>query len=61
MLAAVEGVFPSSNVAVRSRGNVLAAVAFLVGMAAEELSARDLERDDPFFPVVVTVRATKAH
>jgi SAM-dependent methyltransferase len=54
-------VFPPSSVAVRGRGNVLAAVAFLVGMAAEELSAHDLERDDPFFPVVVTVRATKAH
>jgi SAM-dependent methyltransferase len=53
-------VFPPDGVAVRERGNVLAAVAFLVGMAAEELSARDLERDDPFFPVVVTVRATKA-
>jgi SAM-dependent methyltransferase len=53
-------VFSSNNVAVRARGNVLAAVAFLVGMAAEELSARELEHDDPFFPVVVTVRATKA-
>jgi SAM-dependent methyltransferase len=53
-------VFPPSGIAVRERGNVLAAVAFLVGMAAEELSARELERDDPFFPVVVTVRATKA-
>jgi SAM-dependent methyltransferase len=53
-------VFPPSNVAVRARGNVLAAVAFLVGMAAEELSASKLERDDPFFPIVVTVRATKA-
>jgi SAM-dependent methyltransferase len=52
-------VFAPSNVAVRGRGNVLAAVAFLVGMAAEELSPRELERDDPFFPVVVTVRATK--
>jgi SAM-dependent methyltransferase len=53
-------VFPPSAVAVRGRGNVLTAVAFLVGMAAEELSARELERDDPFFPIVVTVRATKA-
>lgn len=53
-------VFPPRNVAVRARGNVLTAVAFLVGMAAEELSARELERDDPFFPIVVTVRATKA-
>jgi SAM-dependent methyltransferase len=54
-------VFAPGAVAVRGRGNLLAAVAFLVGMAAEELSARELEQDDPFFPVIVTVRATKAH
>jgi SAM-dependent methyltransferase len=53
-------IFAGGNVDVRSRGNVLTAVAFLVGMAAEELSPRELERDDPFFPLVVTVRATKA-
>ena len=52
--------FPGGDVRVRARGNVLAAVAFLMGMAAEELSPRELERDDPFFPLVVTVRATKA-
>ncbi|MBA3734631.1 MAG: methyltransferase domain-containing protein [Actinobacteria bacterium] len=54
-------VFASDDVAVQGRGNLLAAVAFLVGMAAEELSARELEGDDPFFPLLVTVRATKAH
>ena len=54
------GVFAPDDVVVRGRGNLLAAVAFLVGMAAEELSARELERDDPFFPLIVTVRATKA-
>jgi SAM-dependent methyltransferase len=53
-------VFPPSGVAVRARGNVLAATAFLQGVAAEELSPRRLERDDPYFPVIVTVRATKA-
>jgi SAM-dependent methyltransferase len=53
-------VFAGGDVAVRGHGNVLTAVAFLVGMAAEELSARELDRDDPFFPLVVTVRATKA-
>jgi SAM-dependent methyltransferase len=52
-------VFAPDDVVVRSRGNVLTAVAFLVGMAAEELSVRELERHDPLFPVVVTVRATK--
>jgi SAM-dependent methyltransferase len=53
--------FPGGDVDVRAHGNVLAAVAFLMGMAAEELSTAELERDDPYFPVVVTVRATKAH
>jgi SAM-dependent methyltransferase len=54
-----DDVFGPTRVAVRGRGNLRTAVAFLVGMAAEELSARQLEHDDPFFPVVVTVRATK--
>jgi SAM-dependent methyltransferase len=53
-------VFEDGDVRVRTRGNVLAAVAFLMGMAAEELSAGELEHDDPFFPLLVTVRATKA-
>jgi SAM-dependent methyltransferase len=52
--------FPEGDVRVRAHGNVLTAVAFLIGMAAEELSTRELETDDPFFPLVVTVRATKA-
>jgi SAM-dependent methyltransferase len=52
--------FGPSNVVVRARGNLLGSVAFLLGMAAEELKTRELEEDDPFFPVVVTVRATKA-
>ena len=53
-------VFAGGEVRVRAHGNVLTSVAFLLGMAAEELSQRELERDDPFFPLVVTVRATKA-
>jgi SAM-dependent methyltransferase len=52
--------FVGGTVDVRARGNVLGAVAFLTGMAAEELPSRDLDLDDPFFPVIVTVRATKA-
>jgi SAM-dependent methyltransferase len=52
--------FAHGEVRVRPRGNVLTAVAFLIGMAAEELSHHELEQDDPFFPIVVTVRATKA-
>jgi SAM-dependent methyltransferase len=53
-------VFAGGDIAVRGHGNVLTAVAFLVGMAVEELSSRELHRDDPFFPLLVTVRATKA-
>jgi SAM-dependent methyltransferase len=43
----------------RSYGNVLVAVAFLLGMACEELSTRELSDDDPYFPVLVAVRAQK--
>jgi SAM-dependent methyltransferase len=53
-------VFSEGVVEVRARGNVLSAVAFLVGMAHEELSPSELDVDDPFFPVVITIRATKA-
>jgi SAM-dependent methyltransferase len=55
-----ERAFPGGEFEVRGRGNVLACVGFLVGMAAEELKADELELDDPFFPLHVTVRATKA-
>ena len=44
---------------VRAMGNVLVAVAFLVGMAREELSVQELAADDPYFPVLITVRAQK--
>ncbi len=52
-------VFPPDRVAVRTYGNVLAGIAFLTGMAAEELRARELAEDDPYFPLVVAARAEK--
>jgi SAM-dependent methyltransferase len=52
--------FPAGVVDVRARGNVLVSVAFLMGMACEELSRRELEVDDPYFPLVITARATRA-
>ena len=52
--------FEGGAVQVRSRGNALVAVAFLLGIAQEELRERELEEDDPFFPLIITVRATKA-
>ncbi len=41
-------------------GNVLAGIAFLAGMAAEELSAAELATYDRFFRVIIGVRAIKA-
>src|SRR5215207_25690 len=52
--------FPGGAVDVRSRGNVLVSVAFLMGMAHEELSGRELEVEDAYFPLVITARATRA-
>ena len=51
--------FGPEHVAVQSHGNVLAAIAFLTGIAHEELARRDLERNDPYFPLIITVRAVK--
>jgi hypothetical protein len=53
-------IFPPDEVQVEAHGNVLAAVAFLHGVAAEELSRRELEAHDPDFEVTVAVRAAKA-
>jgi SAM-dependent methyltransferase len=55
-----EPVFGADRVEVQGHGNVLVAIAFLAGMAADELKQRELELIDPEFPVVVTVRAVKS-
>jgi SAM-dependent methyltransferase len=52
-------VFGPEQVSVQSYGNVLTAIAFLTGMAYEELSRRELEANDEFFPVIIAVRAVK--
>ena len=48
------------RITVRAYGNILTSIAFLTGMAAEELSEKERERDDPDFPLLVTIRAVKA-
>lgn len=53
-------VFGAENVAVSAYGNVLTAMAFLTGMAVQELSQRELDTRDEAYPVVVGVRAVKA-
>lgn len=51
--------FGAENVSVRSYGNVLSVIAFLAGMAQEELSRQELDLNDETFPLIVAVRATK--
>jgi SAM-dependent methyltransferase len=51
--------FGTRNVKLQSYGNVLTAVASLMGMAREELSARELNLADARYPVVAAARAVK--
>jgi SAM-dependent methyltransferase len=51
--------FPATELDVTSYGNVLAACAFLHGLAGEELSPGELDWSDPLYPVVVSLRARK--
>ena len=51
--------FAPGPVDVRGRGNVLAQVAFLHGLAAEELAEDELRVDDEEFPLLVCVRAER--
>jgi SAM-dependent methyltransferase len=52
-------VFPERGVQVEACGNVLAATAFLYGMATEELRQEELEYADPDYEVIIAVRARK--
>jgi SAM-dependent methyltransferase len=51
--------FGDDNVIVQTHGNVLAGVAFLRGVALEEIPRHKLDIHDPYFPLLVTVRAVK--
>jgi len=51
--------FGAGNVMVQSYGNVLAAVAFLEGLAPAELTAKELDYVDPDYQLLIAVRAIK--
>jgi SAM-dependent methyltransferase len=55
----LEAEFGSTNTTVRSYGNALAAVAFLAGLARQDLTAAELDVHDVRFPVVVAARAVR--
>lgn len=54
-----EEVFGEDNVEVRAYGNVLSSVAFLEGMAAQELRPAELDHLDSQYPMLVAVRAQR--
>ncbi|TMK70516.1 MAG: class I SAM-dependent methyltransferase [Actinobacteria bacterium] len=47
------------DVSVDAHGNVLTGIAFLAGLAAEDLRPEELAIDDEYFPVLITARAVK--
>jgi SAM-dependent methyltransferase len=51
--------FPPAGVTVEGHGNVLAAVSLLEGIAADELTPRELAVQDPSYQLVITVRAVR--
>jgi SAM-dependent methyltransferase len=56
----LEAAFPGGQVDVAAAGNVLSAVAFLHGLAAEELSAEELAHEDDDYQLLISARARKA-
>jgi SAM-dependent methyltransferase len=54
-----EEVFPHEAVEVRSYGNVLAAISFLEGLAAEDLKKKELDVVDPSYEILIAIRAVK--
>lgn len=53
-------VFDAQNVSVQAHGNVLAATAFLYGLAIEEVHRWELDYRDPDYELSIAVRAVKA-
>jgi SAM-dependent methyltransferase len=58
--ALVSEAFGAEAITVRTYGNVLSAIAFLTGLAHEELSQHELDSLDPAYQVVIAVRAVKS-
>lgn len=51
--------FSKDKLEVKSCGNALAGQSFWVGLALEELTEKEIAFNDPQFPVIITVKATK--
>jgi SAM-dependent methyltransferase len=54
-----EEYFPIDNIEINTYGNVLSAVAFLEGLASNELSKKELDFHDKNYEVIISVKAIK--
>jgi hypothetical protein len=52
-------VWPGCEIEVRTHGNYVSAVASIMGLAQEELTERELNRHDPRFPVLISIKGRK--
>jgi SAM-dependent methyltransferase len=57
--ALAEACFAPERVEIGSQGNLLAMIAFLEGLAAEELTAAELDHADPDCEMLLTLRAVR--
>lgn len=57
--ALIKDVLPGADARIQTYGNVLAASAFLYGLAAEDLSPKELDVNDEDFEIVVAARIMK--
>jgi SAM-dependent methyltransferase len=55
----LEEVFPAGGAQVSAHGNVLVAMCFMHGLAAEELKPAELDYQDQDYQIVITARAVK--
>jgi SAM-dependent methyltransferase len=51
--------FPAENVEIEAHGNVLAVIAFMQGLAVDELRREELDHQDPDYELLITLRAVK--
>jgi SAM-dependent methyltransferase len=59
ILRILQGAAPEARHVVTDYGNLLAAIAFLQGLSAEELERDELDHHDPLYPVVICSRLDK--
>jgi SAM-dependent methyltransferase len=52
-------VFPEESMTIDYHGNVLAATAFLQGLATQELTSAELDYQDPSYQMLITIRVVK--